>query len=364
LLLLCSHIILAQNLIPDSSFEYNKLVPTDFSSLNFSGSWRTASWGTSDLFCECDRNQKKYSMVDVPQNPMGYQEAHSGSCYGGIFAFSHGDYREYIQTSLQTPLQKDKYYRFTMYVSLGDYSRTSVDRLGVCFLTSKAGYDNSDVITNLSPVYMAVEKEVSREKDKWHRLSVIYKSKGGETWLLIGSFEIRTLRSLRPDVPKGLKTHINQKAGRDAYYYIDDVSLFETDYTEPPESKSNPPQLSNNQQKKDTVVALTSVLFESSQSIILPSSFSHLDTLFIYLKKDSQNSIVVNGHTDNSGTEKMNEQLSIRRAKAVYSYLIAKGINKTKISYRGYGSSKPIASNETEEGKQQNRRVEFVVTKK
>ncbi len=295
---------------------------------------------------------------------MGYQETHSGNCYGGIFAFSHGDYREYIQTPLKAPLEKGKYYRFTMYVSLGDYSRTSVDQLGVCFLQSKAGYDNSDVITNLNPVYMVMGKEVSKEKDKWHRLTVIYKSKGGETWLLIGSFAVNKLRSLNPDIPKDLKTHINQKAGRDAYYYLDDLSLVETVYIEVPPTNSNIPGPSNKLSATDSIFVLKSVVFESNSSIILPSSFPQLDTLIAYLQRNPEKHMDINGHTDKTGSEKTNKHLSFQRAKAVFSYLTAKGIDKAKISYQGYGSSKPIASNNTEEGKQQNRRVEFSLSKK
>jgi hypothetical protein len=74
-------------------------------------------------------------MVNVPQNPMGYQEAHTGTCYAGIFAYSHGAYREYMQTRLSEPLEKNKTYLFSMYISLADYSRAAIEQLGVCFLS-------------------------------------------------------------------------------------------------------------------------------------------------------------------------------------------------------------------------------------
>jgi outer membrane protein OmpA-like peptidoglycan-associated protein len=72
--------------------------------------------------------------------------------------------------------------------------------------------------------------------------------------------------------------------------------------------------------------------------------------------------ITIIGNTDNTGNEEKNRILSEARAKAVAEYLTSKNIDKSRIKYTGYGSSKPIASNDTEEGKQQNRRVEFIIS--
>ncbi|MCD6066493.1 MAG: hypothetical protein K0S33_1319 [Bacteroidetes bacterium] len=199
---LCFRFAPAQNIIPDSSFEKNKFVPTEFSAIGSSNSWSRASWGTTDLFCKCDRKKgKKFSMVDVPQNPMGYQDAHSGNCYAGIIALSHGYYREYLQTPLKVRLEKNKYYLFSMYVSLADYSRAAIDQLGVCFLTDKTEYNSSNTIPNVNPVYIKIEKEVGRDTASWHRITVTYKAHGGESYLLIGSFEIH----------KTLKTKFNSR---------------------------------------------------------------------------------------------------------------------------------------------------------
>lgn len=74
--------------------------------------------------------------------------------------------------------------------------------------------------------------------------------------------------------------------------------------------------------------------------------------------------ITIFGHTDNSGNEKTNKELSIGRAKAVADYLILKGISNARISYTGYGSLNSVATNDSEEGKQQNRRVEFKISQK
>ena len=72
--------------------------------------------------------------------------------------------------------------------------------------------------------------------------------------------------------------------------------------------------------------------------------------------------IEIHGHTDNQGEEDYNQTLSENRAKAVYNYLIGKGIAKERLSYKGFGESKPIATNDTKEGRQLNRRTEYVIT--
>ena len=71
--------------------------------------------------------------------------------------------------------------------------------------------------------------------------------------------------------------------------------------------------------------------------------------------------IEISGHTDNIGTESFNEILSQRRADAVVRYLVAKGINKDRLSAKGYGQSLPVESNDTEQGRAANRRTEFEI---
>ncbi|MCD6019925.1 MAG: OmpA-like periplasmic protein [Bacteroidetes bacterium] len=337
----------------------------DFSSLGASHVWSIPSRGTSDLFCKCDRKTKEnsdkiYSEVDVPQNNMGYQNPHSGTCYVGLFVFSHGNYREYLQTALNEPLNKNKTYLFTMYISLADYSSISIDKIGVCFIPGKADYQSSDVITDLSPVYMSIEREVGNDIKNWHRLSVTYKAMGGEQYLLIGSFVINQIRRTKLKAPKEVKSRINQKIERDAYYFIDDVSLVETDLKEPIDTMNVVPDTLK-EIHPNSLIILKNVLFRTGEAALLKASRSELDLIVDYLKKNKDKNIEISGHTDNSGNEKSNRKLSTGRAKAVADYLELSGIDRARIIYTGCGSSRPVANNETDEGKQQNRRVEFIL---
>jgi len=106
------------------------------------------------------------------------------------------------------------------------------------------------------------------------------------------------------------------------------------------------------------------VLFESNKSILLEESKIVLNKLITEMQKNKNMKIEIIGHTDNTGDEKQNQKLSENRAKAVVDYLISKNIDKSRLSYKGLGSSKPIASNNTEEGKKKNRRVEFIILSK
>lgn len=111
-------------------------------------------------------------------------------------------------------------------------------------------------------------------------------------------------------------------------------------------------------------VVLKNVFFETNKFDLKPTSKIELDKLVDFLTKNPTLEIELGGHTDNVGNAKMNITLSQNRAKSVYAYLIEKGIIATRLTTKGYGANKPIASNDTEEGRAENRRTEFKVIKK
>jgi outer membrane protein OmpA-like peptidoglycan-associated protein len=83
-----------------------------------------------------------------------------------------------------------------------------------------------------------------------------------------------------------------------------------------------------------------------------------------FLTENPKISVSINGHTDDVGNDESNLKLSDDRAKSVYDYLIASGIKAARLKYHGYGETKPIESNQTEQGRAMNRRTEFVITGK
>jgi outer membrane protein OmpA-like peptidoglycan-associated protein len=110
-----------------------------------------------------------------------------------------------------------------------------------------------------------------------------------------------------------------------------------------------------------TPIVLENVLFETNKTILLKGSTVSLDKLVSQMQANKTMKIEVRGHTDNTGDEVKNKKLSEKRAKAIVDYLVSKKIDMTRLSYKGFGSKQPLASNDTEEGKKKNRRVEFVV---
>ena len=111
------------------------------------------------------------------------------------------------------------------------------------------------------------------------------------------------------------------------------------------------------------VVELSSqILFGFDQADLSTQAKSNLDQLVNILNEYPDTDIELQGHTDSSGSEAYNQTLSERRAGAVSSYLASRGINNTRLSTKGFGETMPKYDNDSEEGRAQNRRVEFLIT--
>lgn len=108
-------------------------------------------------------------------------------------------------------------------------------------------------------------------------------------------------------------------------------------------------------------IALRNIFFDVNKASLRPESNAELERLVQLMKEVPGLKIEISGHTDNTGSATVNEALSQQRAEAVVTYLTQKGISASRMTAKGYGSSKPIASNNSEDGKQQNRRTEFEI---
>lgn len=108
-------------------------------------------------------------------------------------------------------------------------------------------------------------------------------------------------------------------------------------------------------------IVLKNIFFDYGKETLRPTSLPELDRLVALLNSYPSMTIEIGGHTDNHGSLKFNTDLSEARAKSVVDYLVDKGISKSRLTYKGYAYLQPIATNDTEEGRQENRRVEFKV---
>ena len=111
--------------------------------------------------------------------------------------------------------------------------------------------------------------------------------------------------------------------------------------------------------KLESVIRLNNIFFETNKWELLPTSRTELDALVAILNQNPTMKIEIRGHTDNVGSDETNTSLSDNRAKAVVTYLIEKGIAADRLTSKGYGETVPVATNDTPEGRQLNRRVEF-----
>lgn len=116
--------------------------------------------------------------------------------------------------------------------------------------------------------------------------------------------------------------------------------------------------------KEGASVILKNIFFETNKYNLKPTSKVELDKLISFLQTNATVNIEIGGHTDNVGSKAYNQELSENRAKSVYTYLVEHGIPAERLSFKGYNFEKPVATNDTPEGRAQNRRTEFKVIKK
>jgi len=111
---------------------------------------------------------------------------------------------------------------------------------------------------------------------------------------------------------------------------------------------------------RGVVVTLGDVLFDTGKATLKPGAYTTIDRLATVLKEDASRKVLVEGHTDNVGSDDYNQGLSERRAQAVQAALFERGVESSQVSTVGKGETTPVASNDNAAGRQQNRRVELV----
>ncbi|NIG53246.1 OmpA family protein [Chitinophaga sp. Cy-1792] len=145
--------------------------------------------------------------------------------------------------------------------------------------------------------------------------------------------------------------------GKKGYlFYSDNFSLKEHNPGQPFEKNIPLQPLAAN-----ASIVLHNIFFDTKQYVLKPASMLELDRLVRLLNDNPTLKIEIDGHTDNIGSDKDNKVLSENRAKAVVDYLVSKGIPAERLSSKGFGKSQPVASNDTEEGRAENRRTVFKV---
>ena len=320
-----------KNLVPNFSFEESKEKPTsmldnghEFSDV--SKYWKTPNLASTDLITPRFKTAKF--------NPI---EAFSGYNMSGIVM--HGDFwSEYLKVELRESLQPGTEYYAEFWVAYcAEYNKEYASQytnpyFGVHFGPSFFEKDNKQ-LPHSPQVSLSDPAEL---KDKtWVKVSGNFIAKDTSKHIYIGQFA-------NPKDPAQMLL---------GYYYIDDVKVLKfSDHS----TIFTPAEYAPN--------GLNNIYFETDKHDLLPTSFKTLDEVHGFLTKNQSLEISIIGHTDNRGEFHHNQELSMNRANSVFDYLVNKGIAAERLKFSGKGASDPVASNLTEDGRQENRRVEFIAS--
>lgn len=309
---------------------------------------------------------QQIASVDFYQEPLSndtsaHKGAHSGSCFAGLRY--QKKYKEFMQVKLAESLRRGSTYEFEMYVRLAWWSNASIKSIGALF--TKAGYKSQGDVVKSAMIDSVAKKGSLINNYQWFKISGKYLADGGEKYITIGNFSPSVKRDM-------IRMNVFKFGFREAYYFVDDVSLVKTKETEEKVkveivgSFSIDDQDSVLQVKKNIKVGekvqLKNIFFENARYYLLPESYAELNKLAQYLIRNPKMEVQINGHSDNSGSKSRNQKLSELRAREVFEYLIKKGV-QNKLYFKGYGSSLPVAGNDTEADRAKNRRVEFEIIK-
>jgi len=107
----------------------------------------------------------------------------------------------------------------------------------------------------------------------------------------------------------------------------------------------------------------SNIMFRTGKAKLNPAGYKSLDEVVALIRAYPKNKVEISGHTDSVGSNSFNQKISLKRAQAVYSYFTGKGISKERFIVKGFGETKPIASNRNRAGRMRNRRVEIIILK-
>lgn len=364
-----------QNLISNPGFEESVCCPSVYSMFYCVQDWITPTKGTTDYYSNCVLRHES-PIVQTPTNFFGHQNTIDGIAYAGFYTFYDRDYREYMLTQLTQPLDSGKVYHVNFWVSLADTAGVAVRSVGVAFMDTLYRSKQFSNITNVDfiPIYQSDSTFLTNKK-RWVQLKIDYTARGGERFFMLGNF----YDNENTDTLSIGDTSTADFDRYDSYYYIDavcvglrrpdgtcacinegepvvidDHNYVDLEEIEVNESADNRPQVGD-------IVILEDIYFDFDKATLKETSEPELLRLYHLLIQYPALKVRINGHTDNRGSKDYNLLLSESRALSVYAWLIDKGIDSSRLDFKGYGKFRPIATNKTDEGRQENRRVEFEV---
>jgi len=342
------------NIVPNPSFERFASAPIGWS---YKGAyfgevvkyWFSATTASPDIY-----GPGVHVPMDWAEKGFGDQNPRTGKSFAGLtlFGCTNGKphCREFVEIQLAEPLVIGQAYYVEFWVTQLAKS-LQINNLGAYFSISEIKRLTDEVLVREAQV--SAKNIVPAPNGKWVKVSGQFVAKYEAEYVVIGNFrdDYNTL-SIAP----------REDSYNYAYYYLDDVLVKKIPPFMPVPIK--PDDLSLQKLEPGKIIQLKNIYFEFDKDELMPRSFVELNKLLKIMRENPKLVIEIVGHTDALGDDDYNLDLSRRRALAVVSFLQENKISKNRLRSHGEGEAKPISSNETDEGRAQNRRVEFVVVKK
>jgi len=339
------------NIVPNPGFERFSKTPFGWS---YNGSyfgevvkyWFSATTSSPDVY-----GPEVRVPSDWAAKGFGKQKPRNGKCMAGItlFGCTNGKphCREYLEIQLAEPLVIGQAYHVEFWVTHLEKS-LQINNIGAYFTISEVRRSTDELL--LRDALVKARDIVAAPDGKWVKVSGQFIAKYEAEHILIGNFA---------DDANTVSFAPNEDCFNYAYYYVDDVLLKKIPPFLPVPVK--PDDLTLLKLETGNTVVLKNIYFEFDKDDLMPRSYVELKKLLSVMRSNPKLSIEIVGHTDALGNDAYNLDLSRRRAESVLKYLTENKIAKSRLSASGLGEQIPIASNETDEGRAQNRRVEFVM---
>lgn len=330
--------------------------------------WNSPTETTPDHFsikadADCWSNPAKKSK--------GRAAPRTGDCMAGIKVYGKGNtptyWHEYLQIELPEPLEAGKRYVAEFYTLRAVFSNVAANNLAMYL--SAVPVKTRDCLPLYYPAQVREDDVIG---DGWHKVSGVIEAKGDERYVVIGNFCSDQLTQNRK-MPEG---------ERGAYYFIDDVNIRlapEGMKTTPVPMVCVPPppkqRVEDHASTKQVAILdvepevgkrirLDNITFDFDKAELKPGSEDEMQSVLDLLTDYPMMRIDIEAHTDDQGADDYNLKLSEARAKAVADWLIKKKVDAERITWKGYGESKPLVKGITEADRAQNRRVEFKVVER
>jgi outer membrane protein OmpA-like peptidoglycan-associated protein len=369
--------IFAQNLVMNSSFEIpndpNMLITAGEFNVSRAKGWTMPTKAQATLYSSIptiatlNRAMSKWKFTAKEgDNVVGI------TTYGVMASDTKKELREYVQGTLNQSLTIGKKYYVTYNVH---FHCEGTNNIGIYFSTKQLKTDSAYRL----PVYPQInhKKVIAYGKD-WTEVRDSFIAREAYTHFTIGNFFTNsetTIESNKLNYHKAYLDNIvieEQQDTKVASKLLD--MLVETAPTNTPTTTTSPipnssstPSVSDVKSStlptvlKGEVLVLDKVWFKFNASDLQTESSAQLNKLVLLMQKRPNMKISVKGHTSSEGGDDYNLKLSETRAQSVKQYLISQGITVERIASKGFGETQPVATNDTEEGRQRNRRVEFEI---